>query len=912
MVELPSGTVTFLFTDLEGSTRLWEEQRAEMQSAISLHDAILQDVVEAHDGIVLSEMGDGIAAVFVSAREAVGAALDAQLRLVNQDPNGAGSLRARMGLHAAEAELRADGRYVNVPLNRCARLMASAHGGQVLVSESVEALVRDVLPPNAGLVSLGVHRLRDLTEPIGVFQLTHPGLPTDFAPLRTVDAVRGNLPEQLTSFVGREGERAALVGLLESSRVVTVTGVGGVGKTRLALQVAGDLGARFRDGVWLCELAAAGDADAMVELIAATLGVVQRPVVTREASVLEFLRPKELLLVLDNCEHVLDAAGRLVEELLQHCPSVRVLATSREGLAIAGEQLWQLRSLSVPSPSASTDVATALHSDAVRLFVDRASAARRGFELDDTNVGAVAEICRRLDGVPLAIELAAVRVVSMTPQEIAGLLDERFRLLAGGRRSSVERHQTLRATVEWSYSLLDGTERVVFDRLGVFAGAFDADAAVAIGTNDATDAWGVRDALASLVTKSMVNVDDTASDSSGYVMLETLRQFALERLSAEDDVDAVRRRHAEHYVGVAELMGPALMGPDELVWRPRFRAALDNLRAAFTWALDSPAEGDEHLAVQIVAHLADQAPHDQAAGLGAWAERAVDAAERSTPGLRTAVLGAATSSAMYRGDVESQLSFGARALRDGIPSDCPAPSPAIMFAVLGTDVDDLQTLVDAATRLEEIGAPAYNLTHVIASQALIAARLGLRPEANAAAARAVEWARLVDNPTGLAVSLPMLAAARFDEAPDDALAAVEESIALTRAGASDGMYGFALMIAAELLAPHDRARALGYWRDAFRDFQAVGALLDLVASVWGGSRTLTKLGEEEVAATLVGIWASLDLLHWVVPMDEVVPSDTLRATLGDERYEAAVARGSAFTLDEAVAYIGDELERLCA
>jgi predicted ATPase/class 3 adenylate cyclase len=913
-VGLPSGTVTFLFTDLAVSTRLWEQEPDAMRAAMARHDELLRAAIELHGGFVVKGRGDGVHAAFSTADSAVLAAVDCQLAMDAETWALSEPLRVRIGIHTGVAELR-DGDYFGSAVNRAARLEGIAHGGQIVCSQATADLARDALPEGIELLDLGEHRLRDLSRPERVFQVNADRLEARFAPLQSLDAFPGNLPLQLSSFVGREEELRRVAKALEASRVVTLTGVGGVGKTRLATQVAAEVLPAFPDGAWLCELAAAGDGEAMVELIAATLGVVQRPGVTREESIVEYLRPKELLVVLDNCEHVLAAAGELVEELLRACSWVRVIATSREGLAIDGEQLWPLRSLAVPRPNEAVDRSAVATSAAVRLFVDRATAARPDFRLDDTNTPAVVEICRRLDGVPLAIELAAARVVSMTPGDIAGLLDERFRLLSGGRRNTVERHQTLRATVEWSFSLLDDTERAVFDRLGVFSGTFDAEAAVAVASGDGIDAWDARDALASLVAKSMVVVDETAHDVTRYDLLETMRQYALERLSVDGDVDAARRRHAEHYAAVAEAMGPALMGPDELSWRPRFRAALDNLRAAFTCALDSPGTADAELAVRIVAALADQAPHDQAAGIGAWAERAVEAAERSTPGRRTAVLGAAASSATYKADIELQISYGDRALRDGIPPDCPAPAPAIMFRSLAADDDRLEQLVADAAELEAIGAPAYNLTHTLAAEALRAYQFDQHERAQAAATRAVAWARVVANPTGLAASLSIYAMAFAEEDSTVALAAAQESIALTRAGASNGVYSLALGVAARLLAEHDRAAALGYLRDVLTFFLDIGNPLDLDIAVFSGTHVLAQLGESEVAAVFFGIWSSsLALTHpyLAVPVPDVLPIAELQAALGDGAYDAAAARGTAFTLDAAVEYVRLEVDRLLA
>ncbi len=363
---------------------------------------------------------------------------------------------------------------------------------------------------------------------------------------------------------------------------MTLTGTGGVGKTRLAVQVAAEALPRFRDGVWLCELAVASDGETMAQVVAANLRVSQGPGLSLEASISDYLRAKELLLVLDNCEQLLGPVSVFAENVLRECPRVRILATSREGLAVDGEHVWPLRSLPLPDAS-GVGIAT---NDAVRLFVERAEAARASFGFDPSNEGAVGEICRRLDGIPLAIELAAARVVSMSPSEIRGLLDERFRLLTGGRRSAVERHQTLRATVDWSYSLLGERERAVFDRLGVFAGSFDAQAAQAVVVGDGVEAWDVLDALTELVAKSMVVAEETAEGTTRYQMLETLGQYARERLDEHGDTDRWRRRHAEHFAAWAEDAGPGLVSRDELTWRTRENVELDNLRAAVTWALD--------------------------------------------------------------------------------------------------------------------------------------------------------------------------------------------------------------------------------------------------------------------------------------------------------------------------------------
>ena len=622
--EMPTGTVTFLFTDLEGSTRLWEESPEAMKGALARHDEIVRGAIERHGGYVVKTTGDGFHAAFSTAAAAAGAGLAAQLSLAGEAWGSTGALRVRMGIHAGSAELR-DGDYYGTAPNRAARLMSAAHGGQLVLSQTTADLVGDGLPDGAVLIDLGEHRLRDLARAEQVFQLGTPGLAAEFPPLRSLDAFPGNLPLQLSSFVGRDEELIGIAKALGRERLVTLTGVGGVGKTRLAMQVAAEVLPNYGDGAWFCELAAANDDDAFVQLVAATLGVRSRQGVTLEEGVVEHLRRKQLLLVLDNCEHLLDAAATLAERLLQECAGLRVLATSREGLAVPGEQVWPVRSLPVPSRAAGASVIAT--SDAVRLFAARAESARPGFVLDEANAGPVAEICRRLDGIPLAIELAAARVSSMRPVDLAARLDERFRLLTGGRRTAVERHQTLRATVDWSYSLLTERERAVFDRLGVFAGSFDIGTAEEIASGEGLEPWDVVDAIASLVDKSLVVDEEAPGGSIRYSMLETLRAYARERLDQGGTPDEWRLRHARHYADVAGEIGVGLIGPNEVAWRARLVLELDDLRAAVIWALDRDSDDESEYALDIIAALVYEAfGGDPSIGIGAWAERAVDRA----------------------------------------------------------------------------------------------------------------------------------------------------------------------------------------------------------------------------------------------------------------------------------------------
>ena len=451
----PSGTVTFLFTDVEGSTRRWESDADGMRSALADHDTVLRATIEGHDGWLFKHTGDGVIAAFGSARAAIDAAVEAQRGL---------ALPVRMGIATGEAEQLGDD-YFGPVLNRAARIMAAGHGGQILVAASTAALVtRD------RLVDLGEHRLRDLSGAEHLFQVQGDGLQSGFAALRTLDAVPGNLPVMATSFVGRDVEVKELTELVRAYRLVTLTGVGGVGKTRLAVQVAAELVTEFPDGAWLVELAPVGDPAAVPDVVATVLGVTPQAAMSVADAIAQAIGGRRLLIVLDNCEHLLDAAADLVETVLARTTTVKVVATSREGLRVGAEHLW-------PVPSLEVRAAGGVMPAAVELFMERAQAVRPAFSVDDPGVrSAVTEICVRLDGIALAIELAAARMVSMSPQDVRDRLGDRFRLLSGSRRG-FERHQTLRHAVSWSYDLLNDNERVVLNRCAVFADGFDLAAA---------------------------------------------------------------------------------------------------------------------------------------------------------------------------------------------------------------------------------------------------------------------------------------------------------------------------------------------------------------------------------------------------------------------------------------------------
>jgi predicted ATPase/class 3 adenylate cyclase len=590
MPELPRGTVTFLFTDVEGSTRLWAEHPAAMPAVLRRHDALIEREVVRCGGVVVRPRGEGDSrfAVFARAGEAVAAAAALQQALHAEPWPAALPLRVRVALHTGDAELW-DGDYYGSAVNRCARLRAIAHGGQTLLSQATYDLVRDALPAGVRVRDLGEHRLSDLQRLEQVFQLLAGGLPTEFPPLRSLESLPNNLPLQLTSFVGREKEMGAVRSLLTGTRLLTLTGPGGTGKTRLAVHLAADLLERYPQGVWLVELAPLADPALVPQALATVLGVREDANRPLPATLAEVLRPKQLLLLLDNCEHLIEACAQLADALLRACPHVQVLATSREALGIAGETAWRVPSLALPAPQHLPPLESLLQSEAVRLFVDRAVAAQPHFALTATNTAAVAQICRRLDGIPLALELAAARVRGLSVEQLAARLDHRFRLLTGGSRAALPRQQTLRATVDWSYALLTPQEQMLFTRLSVFAGGWTVEAAEVVCAGGEITAEDVLALLLRLVDKALVEVEEEQASGARYRLLETLRQYGREQLVARGEAGAVHLRHAAYYLALAEQAEPALRGPDQVAWLDRLEVEHDNLRAALAWSLEAQA-----------------------------------------------------------------------------------------------------------------------------------------------------------------------------------------------------------------------------------------------------------------------------------------------------------------------------------
>jgi predicted ATPase/class 3 adenylate cyclase/DNA-binding CsgD family transcriptional regulator len=612
---LPVGTVTFLLTDVEGSTQGWEAKPAPMGAAIARHYELLDAAIAGRGGVRPVEQGEGdsVVGAFARASDAIAAALDAQRAFAAEVwPDGI-ELAVRMAVHTGEAELRDEGNYFGPAVIRCARLRAIGHGGQVLVSDVAAGLVAERMPDDAELVELGVHRLRDLGRPERVWELRHPDLPTGFAPLRSLDSFRHNLPVQLTPLIGRGTEVAEVSCLVIDERAVTLTGSGGVGKTRLALAVAADAVERFAGGAWLVELAGVGDPGGVASTTLAAIGGRQAPGGDLVQQVAAELGPRESLLVLDNCEHLLDGCAEMVVGLLAANSAVTVLATSREPLGVPGEVSWRVPSLPAPPPGIPVAVAALSQFDAVRLFIDRARRARPSFKIDDANAPAVAQICSRLDGIPLALELAAARCRQLSAERIARDLDDRFTLLTGGARTVLHRHQTLMASIDWSFNRLDTEEAIAFRRLGVFADAFPLEAAEAVlAALQDLDPVAVFDLLSRLVDKSLVAVEDGPGGEPRYLLLETLRAYALDRLRDVGELEAMRRAHAEWCLGWLEALRGQLH-LDAVVERVEF--LYGNLKAALDWSVDHPGIGVRLLDLLARAWQAGGRPTDAIAAV---------------------------------------------------------------------------------------------------------------------------------------------------------------------------------------------------------------------------------------------------------------------------------------------------------
>ena len=898
MVELPSGTVTFLFTDLEGSTRLWDMHPDAMHDALARHDEALRSSVEAHEGHVVKMRGDGVHAVFATASAAIVAAVAAQNALSDESWDVTGPLRVRIGIHTGTAALR-EGDYFGSALNRAARLMDVAHGGQIVCSQSTVDLALDALPDGVSLVDLGEHRLRDLTRAERIFQVSTSTLPSSFPALRSLESYPTNLPVQMTGFVGREGELQEAAAALDETRLITLTGVGGVGKTRLAYQVAAEALPEFRDGVFLVEFGGMNDATALEESVAAALLVQQQPGQTITETLVSFLGNKRLLLVLDNCEHLLDPIAQLVNRVLSSAPEIRVLATSREALRVDGEYVMTVPSLPVPDEDATLDVLRV--TDAVRLFVARAHATRSDFALTADNSGAITQVCRRLDGIPLAIELAAARVRSMTPGEIAARLDQRFRLLTGGSRTAASRHQTLRSAIDWSYDALDSSEQALLGRLAICVGGFDLSAAEAIAAGDDIDALDVDDAVGRLVEKSLVHTIDVG-EATRYKLLETIREYAMERLEASGETALLRTRHAAYYTQFAQQAGAGLKGPDERAWLTRVEDEIENLRAAVMWSL---ASGETHFACSCVCTLGLLGLRIEPA-VSTWADNVVDCAAAVDDPAYPVALAVAGYARLGEGHREHAGHLCDAALARLDDSSSPAVSCRVFMiaaAMAGGTGRDPTEVAKQWVRAGEAAHDDYE-TALALNILSIGQSMGGDPAALGTAEDALRLARTCGSPSAIAYCLfttaiflgptdPSRALERIDESQRNAAEAGNTFATLIGEGVRNGLL---------IQSGKYEAAARGYLEAAQRAFQYgrrdhIGPMVFMLAACLIASRT------PEPGAVIAGWIDSLIGTAEPLPVSDLYAEPgkwiaQLPETLGAERYAALHASGAAMTAEE--------------
>ncbi len=963
MSNLPTGTVTFLFTDIEGSTRLAQRYPDAMPALLARHNEILNHAIEAHNGFVFQIVGDSFSAAFHNASDALNASLDAQ-RLLHHEAWSPAPIKVRMGINTGTAQISSGDDFSSgykgyTAMARVQRLMSAAHGGQVLISLATEELVRDELPEGASLRDMGEKRLKDLIRPEHIYQLLIPNLPADFPPLKTLDVYRHNLPIQLTSFIGREKEIEQIAQSIREHRLVTLTGSGGTGKTRLSLQVAADLTEQFADGVWFVELAPVSDPELIPQIILSTFGISEQQGRTVLQSLTDYSREKNLLLVLDNCEHLVEASAQFADTFLRACPKLKILASSREALGIAGETSYRVPSLSVPDPKHLPPIETLSQYDAVHLFIDRAVMVQSSFAITNQNAPALAQICYRLDGIPLALELAASRVNVLKVEDLEKRLDDRFRLLTGGSRTELPRHQTLRALIDWSCDLLSDPERALMRRLSVFAGGWTLSAAEAICAGAGIETFEVLELLSKLVDKSLVSADDQGGPFR-YRMLETVRQYGSEKLIEQGERERLRGRHLGYFLRLVDEVAPMLRSGQREIWVQRLEQEQDNVRAAMAWAfkmnrleglqmagalfwpwyfLGNFSEGREW--VEQALELSDRLPKDQSAQLAQLTMRARASAlhgggqfafflgdyisangrlEASVAlwrqlddkrGLAESLMHLGNLR-MYQGDHTAALRLHRECVQLLRQTDAKWNLAYALF--LMGDALAIQDDTEARKLYEEslalfrgigdkwsIALPLTSLGHLAAEKSNYAAARTLLEES-------LTLRRAVGDRFMTAISLNALAEVlRYQGELAAGTLLSEESLKLNQALGQKSGISWSLRNLGDLArAQSDYRRAGMFFREALSLSHDLGQKRE-IASTLEALAQITAVQESSArAARLLG---AADGLRQAVGVETLHPKErvehdnqivALRAQLGEQRFSEAWAEGRALTMEQAV------------
>ena len=914
MASPPTGTLTFLFTDIEGSTKMWEQDSSSMQVALARHDEILRRVTEEHGGYVFKTVGDAFCCAFSTATDALETALETQQELFAKEWGVEGGVRVRMALHTGAAEER-DGDYFGPPVNRVARLLSAAHGGQVLLSLPTQELVRDQLPSGTSLRDLGERRLKDLFRPERVFQLLAPELPSEFPPLRSLDAYRNNLPLQPTPLVGREKEVSEVCNRLRSgeTRLLTLTGPGGTGKTRLALQAAADLLEDFPDGTFFVQLATLTDADLFISAVAETLGVRETGEQALDDSLKTYLGERRMLLVLDNFEQVLEAAPT-VTELLTAAPELKVLTTSRAPLGLYGEHEFPVPPLSMPDLKRPPPLERLTQYEAVGLFVERARALKPDFSITNESAPAVAEICVRLDGLPLAIELAAARIKLLPPRAMLQRLGSRLKLLTGGARDLPERQRTLRATIEWSHALLDEGERVLFARLSVFSGGRTLEAIEAICDAEGDLPVDTFEGVSSLLDKSLLRQEEGPDGEPRFVMLETVHEFAREKLRQSAEAEEIKRVHAEYFLTLAEEADPELRGPDQLQWLEMLEAEHDNMRAALTWAL-------EHKEVELALRLGGalwwfwwMRSHNSEGRR--WLEAALVMDGRGSPEVRAMAL----AGVGYLGLEQGDLDRAKEACEEGLgllANEARERSEAklILLAGLGWVVWEREEYEQAKQLFEESLAPSREMRDTwwlatsLSNLAVVSHFLGNSEKANELYEQSMDLFREQGDKRRLATCLNNLAMVVCSQGElGRAAKLIEESVALLGELGARGVVSIGLCNLGWIaLLQDDLGRAADLYRESLSLSWETGVNPVVQRTLEGLACVAGAKGEAQRAARL---WGAAQTLHETkgIPrdidfLDEAdARISAVRLGMGEEAWEEAWRKGRGMTLDEAVSY----------